>query len=313
MGPYMQDPEDLTKDGNRKKHISVCICTFKRPDLLKRLLHELENQETEGLFSYSIVVADNDCEQSAKQVALEIAVRSSIPISYFVEPQRNIALTRNKALENAQGDFIAFIDDDEYPSPNWLCSLLKTCNASGTTGVLGPVIPYFEQEPPQWAIKGRFFERPTHETGYRIGLSEARTGNVMFRSKVLEGMASPFRAEFGKGGEDIDFFARLMDKGCVFVWCNEAAVYEAVPPSRCTRAFLLRREMLRGSLSFKQRKRRIHNLAKSFLALPVYGLALPILLVVNDLQFMKYLIKFFYHAGRLLALLRLDPIRNRDI
>lgn len=41
-------------------HISVCICTFKRPSLLLRLLKELAGQETQGLFTYSIVVVDND-------------------------------------------------------------------------------------------------------------------------------------------------------------------------------------------------------------------------------------------------------------
>lgn len=296
-----------------ERHISVCICTFKRPELLKRLLNELEHQETEGLFSYSVVVADNDCEESAKQVVLEISARSSIRVTYCVEPQQNIALARNKALANARGDFIAFIDDDEYPSPNWLCALFKTCRATGADGVLGPVMPYFEHEPPQWAIRGRFFERPTHETGYRVGLSEARTGNVMFRSTILDGMAELFRAEFGTGGEDVDLFARLMDKGGVFVWCSEAPVYEAVPPARCTRAFLLRREMLRGSLSFKRRNGRMRNLVKSFVALPVYALSLPFLIVTNDLYFMKYMIKFCYHSGRLLALLRFTPVRNRGL
>src|SRR5664280_1724691 len=48
------------------KHISVCICTYKRPWLLKRLLGEIGKQETGGLFSYSIVVADNDALRSAE-------------------------------------------------------------------------------------------------------------------------------------------------------------------------------------------------------------------------------------------------------
>ena len=52
------------------KHISVCICTYKRPQLLKRLLGELQVLETGGLFTFSIVVADNDQGDSAKGVVL---------------------------------------------------------------------------------------------------------------------------------------------------------------------------------------------------------------------------------------------------
>lgn len=294
-----------------KTHITVCICTFKRPHLLKRLLHELQRQKTGGAFTYSVVVVDNDCIQSAERVTMEFAGVSSIPITYCVEKKQNIALARNKALANAQGDFIAFIDDDEYPAPDWLYLLLKTCQASAGDGVLGPVKPDFEQEPPKWAKKGGFFERPAHETGYAITLSDARTGNVLFRRKILNGPDALFRVQFGTGGEDVDFFREKLDRGCVFVWCNEAVVYEAVPPTRCTRSYLLRRSLLCGSISFKQEAGRVPGLIKAFIAVPTYGLALPFLLIAGEHHFMKYMIKFCDHAGRLLAMFRIYPITER--
>jgi succinoglycan biosynthesis protein ExoM len=294
------------------KHISVCICTFKRQLLLKRLLDELDHQITEGLFTYSAVIVDNDYAQSAKHVVLEFSPRSSMFVNYCVEPQQNIALARNKALENAHGDYIAFIDDDEYPTPNWLCTLFKNCNAIDANFVFGPVQPSFEKKPPNWAIKGSFFERPRHKTGHIIGLSEARTGNVMFRREILDWAKRPFRAEFGTGGEDIDFFRRYLDKGCTFVWCDEAVVYEVVSPTRCTRSYLLRRALFRGRNFYKQKGGLVRNLIKSFVAVPAYGLALPFLFIAGEHHFMKYMIKFCDHAGRLLALLRLNPIRERD-
>ena len=100
---------------NEPKHISVCVCTYKRPQFLRRLLNELGDQDTHDRFTFSIVVADNDHLQSAKAVVLGFAAASTIPITYCVEHRQNIALARNKAIENATGDFIAFIDDDEFP------------------------------------------------------------------------------------------------------------------------------------------------------------------------------------------------------
>ena len=47
-------------------HISVCICTFKRPDRIGPLLAKLDRQLTDGLFTYSIVVSDNDAGRSAE-------------------------------------------------------------------------------------------------------------------------------------------------------------------------------------------------------------------------------------------------------
>src|SRR5579863_9066769 len=78
-------------------HISICVCTFKRSDPLKRLLGELVGQETGGLFTYSIVIVDNDHLRSAEPVVLEFAAASSISIRYCEEPRQNIALARNKA------------------------------------------------------------------------------------------------------------------------------------------------------------------------------------------------------------------------
>lgn len=291
-------------------NITVCICTFKRPILLKKLLEALICQNTNGLFTYSVVVADNDRFESAKQVVSEFARHSSIPVIYCVETQQNIALARNRALSNAHGDFIAFIDDDEHPVPDWLYMLLGTCQASGADGVLGPVIPFFEQEPPRWARKGRFFERTTHETGYRITLADARTGNVMFRREIFSKAGAMFRAEFGTGGEDLDFFQRMMDSGSFFVWCNEAAVYETVPEARCTRIYLLRRALHGGINSLKFQSGRVRSVLKSLVAVPVYGLVLPFLLVAGDHHFMKYLIKFCAHSGKLMALFHIQPFKE---
>ncbi len=96
--------------------ISVCICTYKRPDLLRRLLERLDEQKTAGLFDYSAVIVDNDKSESARETAELYARQLRMSISYHVEPEQNIALARNRAIENASGDYVALIDDDEFPN-----------------------------------------------------------------------------------------------------------------------------------------------------------------------------------------------------
>ena len=176
------------------KHVDVCICTYKRPLLLKRLLEAVEGQHTGGAFTFSIVVADNEAASSAQEVVALFSARSSVRIVYCCESRQNIALARNKAIEQAQGDFIAFIDDDEFPADNWLALLLKACDDFQSAGVLGPVRPYFEQPPPSWIVKGRFCERPEHPTGTVMNWGECRTGNVLFRRAILTGAGDPFKA-----------------------------------------------------------------------------------------------------------------------
>src|SRR5687767_7960826 len=76
-----REPSGMTTD---TPHIAVCICTYKRPQMLGRLLRGLAEQETEGRFTYSIVVADNDRQESAKAVTTAFAAASRVPIRYCV-------------------------------------------------------------------------------------------------------------------------------------------------------------------------------------------------------------------------------------
>src|SRR6202795_4584901 len=78
---------------SRREHITVCVCTYKRPLLLRRLLDHLIEQDNSGRFTFSIVVVDNDELGSARDLVAEFAPRA-LSIHYFVEPRQNIALGR---------------------------------------------------------------------------------------------------------------------------------------------------------------------------------------------------------------------------
>ncbi|HMR73363.1 MAG TPA: glycosyltransferase family A protein, partial [Candidatus Saccharibacteria bacterium] len=104
----------------KKGHITVCICTFRRLALLERTLLSLRGQVGLGSMTYSIVVSDNDSGQSGQAVVEKFSSSCSLPVVYVCEPVQNIALARNRALAASEGEFIAFIDDDEFPQDDWL-------------------------------------------------------------------------------------------------------------------------------------------------------------------------------------------------
>lgn len=290
-------------------HITTCICTYKRPELLGRLLEGLKAQETNGCFTYSIVVADNDHMESARAVVASFAATSTVPIKYCVEPRQNIALTRNKAVENAHGDFVAFIDDDEFTTRRWLLTLFDACQKHGVDGVLGPVRPHFDEKAPKWLVQGKFYDRPTYPSGFVIDWRKGRTGNALLRSRLFEHTAEPFRPAF-LTGEDMDFFRRMIEAGHVFIWCNEAVAYEEVPPLRWKRTFMLRRALLRGEISLAHPTFGARDILKSVIAVPAYSAALPLTLVLSHRRFMTCLVSLFDHIGRLLALLGIKPIKR---
>ncbi|HEU5406801.1 MAG TPA: glycosyltransferase family 2 protein [Nitrospira sp.] len=293
-------------------HICVCICTFKRQALLKRLLEALKEQDTSHRFSFSILVVDNDRSESARSIVENFMNASMLPITYVVEPRQNIALARNKAVEHASGDFVAFIDDDEFPIKRWLRTLYETCLKFKVDGVLGPVKPHFDEAPPTWVVKGKFYERPTYQTGLVIDWRKGRTGNVLLRRHVLLGYEQPFRPEF-RNGEDQEFFYRAIGKGHVFVWCDEAVAYEAVPPLRWNRKFLLKRALLRGAMEPQTPGFGLRDVAKSFVAVVVYGIGLPFALLAGQDKFMRVLVRLCDHMGKLLAVIGINPVQEQYV
>ena len=290
-------------------HICVCVCTYKRPQFLTRLLAELRVQETKGLFKYSIVIVDNDHGKSAEAVVMDFIATSAVPIKYCVESEQNIALARNKAIESATGDFVAFIDDDEFPVKHWLLTLFEACSKYGVDGVLGPVKPFFGENTPEWVIKGKFYARPTYPTGLVIDWKKGRTGNVLLKRKVFATGEPPFRPQF-RNGEDQDFFRRMIERGHVFIWCDEAVAYEVVPPIRWKRTVMLRRALLRGASAALHPTVDACNIAKSVIALLVYTVALPLALLLGHHRFMTVLVKLCDHLGKLLAVVGINPIRE---
>lgn len=296
-----------------KPLISVCVCTYQRPCQLKRLLSCLGRQSTKGLFNFSIIVVDNDARQSARSVVELWAERLSIPILYGVEPRQSIALARNASVAKATGALMAFVDDDEEPSNDWLQKLYETLIEYNVDGVIGPVVPRFEKNAPFWAVRGGVFQRPCFETGHVLNWMGTGMGNALIRREALEELEGPFRRQFAAGGEDQDLFRRAISRGKVFVWSAEALCYEPVPPERTRVAFQLRRALLRGKIAMKNQEGRDRGMLKSALAVPVYAIALPLCLMMGSHVFITQLVRSFDHLGRLLAACGIDLVGDKYI
>lgn len=293
-------------------HISVCIPTYKRPSMLAKCLDALTTQCAKG-FTYSIVVVDNDIEQSASRAVGERAVSSSVDVMYAREDGPNISRARNRAVASARGEYIAFIDDDEVPGSSWLLKLYETCQMFSADGVLGPVLPHYERVPPDWLVKSGLCVRARFPTGTRLNSSKyLRTGNILLQRKLFDGLETPFDPRFGRsGGEDADLLGRMLKAGRSFVWCEEAPVYETVPAERQTLHYHMRRALLRGVTEADKEAFFSLGSVKSIFAIVLYAVALPFLLATRYYLFARYLVKCCDHLAKLLAHLGLRLARER--
>jgi glycosyltransferase involved in cell wall biosynthesis len=283
---------------------------------LAKLLEALAWQVTNASFVFDVVVVDNDAEKSAEDVVRGFARGAPVTVTYDSEPEQNIALTRNRAIRDATGNLVAFIDDDEWPVRNWLSYLHKTLTDYSVDGVLGPVIPDFPPEAPRWLRRGHVFQRKRHATGSRIGASDGRTGNVLLKRSLFGDDEQWFDPAFGRtGGEDSDFFSRQLQKGRVFVWCDDAVAYEAVPPERWKGAFHIKRLWRSGTINgewIRDGRLPSNLVVWNLLELGVCAVVTPVSLVLPKHFRMRIAQKFAYSGGLVTAYLGFSILRDRD-
>lgn len=286
--------------------------------MLERLIIKLNVQETGGLFDYSIIIIDNDASCSAKDIVEKLAKTLDTKPLYDFEPERSIPAARNHALALANGNYIAIIDDDEFPPPHWLFTLYRAIQTFDVDGALGPVIPYFEQKPPSWLIKGKFCERPIYRTGTLLDWYHTRTGNVLLKRKVFDEHGLKFDLKWKTSGSDRAFFKQAIEHGYKFVAVAEAPVYEIVPPQRWKKSYYIRRSLIHGYNTYRNSIKGTSFLnqlisgTKSTLALGFYLIAFPFCSILGPAWYVKCLEKGAHHLSQLLARLGIELIKQRD-
>lgn len=232
--------------------VTVCACTYRRPEGLAALLEGLGKQTFERVPRpiLRIVIADNEGSDRARELCDRFRLSHDIPIAYTHEPQRGISYARNACLGLLRDDcdFFAMIDDDEVPHLDWIEQLLLVQQRTGADVVQGRVLPELPDSAPDWIVQGGYFDwqvetdeaRRARREGY-ADVERARTNNVLVRYAVVRTLGLQFDPKFAlTGGEDIVFFQAFRTAGYRIVYAPLACVKDIIPPERTTLEYLCR-------------------------------------------------------------------------
>lgn len=218
--------------------VAICVATWQRPDPLAQCLAAINRLSLPEHYAFILIVADNDSNQSARAIVTEFSARARLATRYVCEPERGLASVRNRLLKTAleeAADFICFIDDDEFPRPDWLVKHLAAIQKYQAEVVSGPVVPLHGDTPvAATPVKSK---RRSGQMPRRVA-----AGNVLFKSRLVkeQGLRFDRRYDF-IGGEDHDFFERSARNNNRHVWVAEAVMFETIPAERQTWRYLFYR------------------------------------------------------------------------
>lgn len=231
--------------------LTIVIATYNRAEQLMITLRSVAAQTADKTIWECIVVDNNSTDHTRSNIEQFIANQPLLNIRYCLETQQGLSHARNAGISNAQGDIIAFIDDDEHIVPEFVDSYIELFDRiPQAMSAGGKIIAEYPGGRPVWMSK--YSEEPIAnpmDFGDEIKpFPKGRIpggGNMAMRKTVFEeiGVFDTTLGRTGKklsGGEESDLFERMKSKGMECYYVPKAVMYHIIPESKLNRDYFSR-------------------------------------------------------------------------
>ncbi len=234
-------------------------------DALKSLF-EIEMPEGSNA---ELIVVDNASTDNTNTVIQGFSDNGKIPLKNLFEPKLGKTHALNKAINNASGDVLAFIDDDHIVGKGYLNAIYKTEKENPTYNLFcGRILPNWDGTEPQWVHDNTIYPiRPSPIPCFDLGDTRAEitierkgvfmpgAGNLIIRKNIFQWFGY-FSEQLGPrghnlaGGEDIEFIERALKKGERLLYIPEALQYHQIDKSRLTLFYLIQKAYYRSIAAY---------------------------------------------------------------
>lgn len=182
--------------------ISIIICTYNRSkllvDCLESLLRNLGSQD-----HYEIIIVDNNSTDNTASIGLKYSEKYEF-VKYFKEPEVGLSHARNAGCENANGEWLVYIDDDITVDQKFYHELEKIILINSFDLFTGIPIPNFEVQKPKW-IPISFERKMTRHTEIGLIENESIVGCIMAIKKSTLEKIGGFSPALGMKGNQIAY------------------------------------------------------------------------------------------------------------
>ncbi|MDR1683366.1 MAG: glycosyltransferase family 2 protein [Candidatus Symbiothrix sp.] len=230
---------------------SIIVCTYNRAEYLKRTLQCIVEQTYSPEY-FELLIVDNNCSDGTADVCQSfIAQHPTLKIRYLKEKQQGISYARNLGVNEAQGVWIVFLDDDETVKPDFLQQLDDFSEEYLQAELISePVQPVYETAPPDWMSPYMLrLLTGAYNKGRSVKIVGRKdypgTGHAVFK-RYLFLRYGAFNTDLGRkgnslmGAEDKDFFLRLIQNNVRCYYVPKAVVFHHIPTSKLSENFFRR-------------------------------------------------------------------------
>lgn len=237
---------------------TVAIPTCNGENRLPMVLERLRSQTGVEQLAWEIIVVDNNSTDNTAKVVQDYQANWSYPFSlrYTFEAEQGAGFARQRAIQEARGELVGFLDDDNLPAPNWIIKAYKFAQEHPQAGAYGSQIHgAFEVDPPE-NLKKIIFYLAIVERGSQPHLYNPHkngfppSAGLVVRRHAWQQHVPPRLFLFGRVGssmlacEDYEVLSYIY-RAKWEVWYNPVMEVEHVIPSwRLEKSYLI--SLIRG-------------------------------------------------------------------
>lgn len=199
--------------------ISICICTYNRRAILEKCLRSLgQLVDPRPIHNLEIIVVDNNSKDGTAEFVAQLTSSFRFPLKYVFEGEQGLSAARNRAVAEAKGDYLAFLDDECIVSPDWLFFAITDIEQFQPWIIGGPYLGAFlPGERPKWfkaEYGDAYFLGCHYDRGFQTDF-RASGGNMFIRREVFEMLR--FDINLGMNGkklkmhEEVELQNRLLE------------------------------------------------------------------------------------------------------
>jgi glycosyltransferase involved in cell wall biosynthesis len=227
--------------------ISVVLATYNRAASLQVALDSFSKLNVPPALTWELLVVDNNSRDDTAAVIRSFVQRMGPRVRYVFESNQGRSAALNTGVTQANGNVIAFTDDDVIFDPDWLAQLHQAFSDPSVSAVAGRILPLWAQAKPDWLVMDGQqavvnFDLGDRPQDIRIAPMGA---NSAFRKEIFPRYGL-FRLDLGVRGsrhtitcDDTEFGGRLMAAGERILYCPTAIIHHPVDPERTTKKYFL--------------------------------------------------------------------------
>jgi len=221
--------------------VTVIVCSYNRADSLKNALGSLTDLETDGRFTYEVLVIDNASTDHTQEVVEQVAQDSACPVRCELESQPGVSFARNCGVQKSNTPWVAFFDDDQLAEPDWLLRLYEATEEKQVKCVGGAVhlrlLGGEERSLKPWVKVMFSCTKDMTIAKYYDRKWTPGAGNLLVHRSVFDEIGL-FRTDLVEGGEDTELYHRMRRSGFEAWYTPRAVVHHLVPQFRLEPKYL---------------------------------------------------------------------------